>query len=87
MVGLLVETADLSSKELLPPVRDKFTAAAGRLVKAAAALMQIVDDPSPPLRVLLGVMAFDLAQEAYHRRLAEWDRTKVLARSTELTDA
>jgi NAD(P)-dependent dehydrogenase (short-subunit alcohol dehydrogenase family) len=59
----------------------------GDPVKAAAALMQIVDDPSPPLRVLLGVMAFDLAQEAYHRRLAEWDRTKVLARSTEWTDA
>ena len=41
--------------------------------------MEIVDDLSPPLRVLLGVMAFDLAEEAYHRRLAEWDRTKVLA--------
>jgi NAD(P)-dependent dehydrogenase (short-subunit alcohol dehydrogenase family) len=58
----------------------------GDPVKAAAALMQIVDDPNPPLRVLMGVMAFDLAQEAYHRRLAEWDRSKVLSRSTEWTE-
>ena len=59
---------------------------AGDPVKAAAALMTIVDDPDPPLRVLMGVMAFDLVQEAYHRRLVEWDRSKVLSRSTEWTD-
>jgi NAD(P)-dependent dehydrogenase (short-subunit alcohol dehydrogenase family) len=60
--------------------------APGDPVKAAAALLQIVDDPNPPLRVLLGVMAFDFAQEAYHRRLAEWDRSKALSRSTEWTE-
>ena len=59
---------------------------AGDPVKAAAALLTIVDDPDPPSRVLMGVMAFDLVQEAYHRRLAEWDRSKVLARSTEWTE-
>jgi len=59
---------------------------AGDPVKAAAALLTIVDDPDPPSRVLMGVMAFDLVQEAYHRRLAAWDRSKVLARSTEWTE-
>ena len=37
MLGILVEAADLPSAELLPPVRDRFTATAGRLGKAAAA--------------------------------------------------
>ena len=37
MLGILVEAADLPSVELLPPVRDRFTATAGRLGKAAAA--------------------------------------------------
>jgi methyl-accepting chemotaxis protein len=38
VLGLLVEAADLPSGDLLPPVRDRFTAAAGRLVKATKAL-------------------------------------------------
>ena len=37
MLGILVEAADLPSAELLPPVKDRFTATAGRLGKAAAA--------------------------------------------------
>ena len=36
MLGILVEAADLPSAELLPPVKDRFTATAGRLGKAAA---------------------------------------------------
>jgi methyl-accepting chemotaxis protein len=36
MLGILVEAADLPSADLLPPVKDRFTATAGRLVKAAA---------------------------------------------------
>ena len=36
ILGILVEAADLSSAELLPPVKDRFTAAAGHLAKAAA---------------------------------------------------
>jgi methyl-accepting chemotaxis protein len=35
ILGILVEAADLSSAELLPPVKDRFTAAAGHLEKAA----------------------------------------------------
>ena len=37
MLGILVEAADLPSADLLPPVKDRFTATAGRLGKAAAA--------------------------------------------------
>ena len=37
ILGILVEAADLPSADLLPPVKDRFTATAGRLAKAAAA--------------------------------------------------
>jgi len=37
MLGILVEVADLRSADLLPPVKDRFTATAGRLGKAATA--------------------------------------------------
>ena len=37
ILGILVEAADLSSADLLPPVKDRFTATAGRLGKAASA--------------------------------------------------
>jgi methyl-accepting chemotaxis protein len=37
MLGILVEAADLPSVDLLPPVKDRFTATAGRLGKAATA--------------------------------------------------
>ncbi|WP_091738074.1 oxidoreductase [Phenylobacterium immobile] len=57
---------------------------AGDPAKAAAALMQMLNSDQPaPLRLLMGVTALDMVQEAYHRRLAESDRWKVLARSTE----
>ena len=38
VLGILVEAADLPSKDLMPPVKDRFVAAAGHLDKAAAAL-------------------------------------------------
>jgi methyl-accepting chemotaxis protein len=38
ILGILVEAADLPSADLLPPVKDRFTATAGRLAKATAAL-------------------------------------------------
>jgi methyl-accepting chemotaxis protein len=37
MLGILVEAADLPSVDMMPPVKDRFTATAGRLGKAAAA--------------------------------------------------
>lgn len=59
---------------------------AGDPVKAATALMQVVDNPDPPLRVLFGVGALDMVQDAYHRRLVEWDKWKAVSRSTEWTE-
>jgi methyl-accepting chemotaxis protein len=49
MLGILVEAADLPSADLLPPVKDRFTATAGRLAKAAATLkdpdtLKLVDE-------------------------------------------
>jgi methyl-accepting chemotaxis protein len=38
VLGVLVEAADLASKDLMPPVKDRFVAAAGDLSKAAAEL-------------------------------------------------
>lgn len=40
---------------------------------AADALLEIVDAPEPPLRVLFGDQAPDLIRGIYERRLAEWD--------------
>jgi methyl-accepting chemotaxis protein len=40
LLGIVVEAADLRSADLLPPVRDRFTATAGRLTKAAAAFKE-----------------------------------------------
>jgi len=37
-LGVMVEAADLPSKDLMPPVKDRFVAAAGHLAKAAARL-------------------------------------------------
>ena len=38
VLGVLVEAADLASKDLIPPVKERFVAAAGHLQKASAAL-------------------------------------------------
>jgi methyl-accepting chemotaxis protein len=38
MLGILVEAADLPSRDLIPPVKERFVAAAGHLTKAAAAM-------------------------------------------------
>ncbi len=40
VLGILVEAADLASKDLMPPVKDRFVAAAGDLSKAAAELKE-----------------------------------------------
>lgn len=58
----------------------------GDPAKAGPALLRVVDDPNPPLRAIMGVMALDMVQEAYHRRLAEADRWKAMSRSTEFDD-
>ncbi len=39
----------------------------------AAAILQLVDSPTPPLRFILGKNALPLAKLAYAERLAEWE--------------
>ena len=47
---------------------------------AAHALLEIVDAPEPPLRVLFGAQAPELIRGIYERRLAEWEAWGHLAR-------
>lgn len=42
----------------------------------AEAILQLVDTPNPPLRLILGKKALPLAQHAYSTRLAEWEEWK-----------
>jgi NAD(P)-dependent dehydrogenase (short-subunit alcohol dehydrogenase family) len=56
---------------------------AGDPQRAAEALLQLVRMPDPPLRLLLGNMAFDNVTAAHRRQLAEWDRFEALARSAD----
>ncbi len=50
VLGLLTEAANLPDKDLLPPLRDSFTAAAGRLDRSVAALA--ANPAAPELRRL-----------------------------------
>jgi NAD(P)-dependent dehydrogenase (short-subunit alcohol dehydrogenase family) len=52
---------------------------AGTPVAAAQALLEIVDAPEPPLRVLFGAQAASVVRGIYQRRLAEWDKWEALA--------
>lgn len=42
----------------------------------AAAMLQLVDSPEPPLRLILGKKALPLAKAAYADRLASWETWK-----------
>lgn len=53
--------------------------APGDPAAAAAALLEIVDAPQPPLRVLFGAQAHGIVRGIYERRLAEWDAWSDLA--------
>jgi NAD(P)-dependent dehydrogenase (short-subunit alcohol dehydrogenase family) len=56
---------------------------AGDPQRAARALLQLVEMPNPPLRLLLGNMAFDNVTAAHRRQLAEWNSFEPLARSAD----
>jgi NAD(P)-dependent dehydrogenase (short-subunit alcohol dehydrogenase family) len=56
---------------------------AGDPGRAAQALLQLVAMPEPPLRLLLGNMAFDNVTAAHRRQLDEWERYETLARSAD----
>ena len=51
--------------------------------KAGEALLKLLDSEDPPLRVLLGDNAADLAPRVLEERLAEWRTWDVLARTTD----
>ncbi len=46
---------------------------------AARALLEVVDAPEPPLRVLFGELAPGIVRGVYERRLAEWDAWRTVA--------
>jgi NAD(P)-dependent dehydrogenase (short-subunit alcohol dehydrogenase family) len=56
---------------------------AGDPRRAAAALLELVEMPEPPLRLLLGNRAFDILTTAHRRQLGEWERHEELARSAD----
>ncbi|HEY2653967.1 MAG TPA: SDR family NAD(P)-dependent oxidoreductase [Solirubrobacteraceae bacterium] len=56
---------------------------AGDPQRAAQALLELVEMPDPPLRLLMGNMAFDNVTGAHRRQLAEWDSFEQLARSAD----
>jgi NAD(P)-dependent dehydrogenase (short-subunit alcohol dehydrogenase family) len=53
----------------------------GDPVLAARAVLEVVDSPEPPLRLLLGTRAVAIATRAYQARLAEWSAWDQLSRS------
>jgi NAD(P)-dependent dehydrogenase (short-subunit alcohol dehydrogenase family) len=56
---------------------------AGDPGRAAQALLQLVAMPDPPLRLLLGNMAFDNVTAAHRLQLEEWARYESLSRSAD----
>lgn len=56
---------------------------AGDPRRAADALLELVAMPEPPLRLLLGNMAFDNVTAAHRRQLDEWQRYEDLARAAD----
>ena len=55
-------------------------AEAGDPLRAATALLDLVQNPAPPLRLLLGNMAFDVVTGAHRRQLDEWGSFEGVAR-------
>ncbi|MCL3820054.1 oxidoreductase [Aeromicrobium wangtongii] len=70
--------------EAYDPMRQEAAArrgaqAPGDPAAAAQALLEIVDSPEPPLRVLLGAQAPGIVRGIYERRLAQWQKWEHLA--------
>jgi len=59
--------------------RRRGAAAAGDPAAAARALLEVVDAPEPPLRVLFGAAAEGIVTGIYEKRLAEWRAWSELA--------
>jgi NAD(P)-dependent dehydrogenase (short-subunit alcohol dehydrogenase family) len=50
---------------------------------AAAALLEVVDHPAPPLRLLLGATAHDVVRGVYEQRLGEWSAWEQTSRTAQ----
>ncbi|MDX6745044.1 SDR family NAD(P)-dependent oxidoreductase [Actinocorallia sp. A-T 12471] len=50
---------------------------------AAEALLKLVDSETPPLRLILGSMVYDLAVDITHARLETWSSWEPISRSAE----
>jgi NAD(P)-dependent dehydrogenase (short-subunit alcohol dehydrogenase family) len=55
----------------------------GDPARAAAALLKVVDDENPPLRIILGNGAFDIAYRHHQERAGEWARWEDVSRGTD----
>ncbi len=55
----------------------------GDPARAGRALLEVLNSPKPPRRLLLGNGAASLAPKVYHERLAEWALWEDLARSVD----
>jgi NAD(P)-dependent dehydrogenase (short-subunit alcohol dehydrogenase family) len=56
---------------------------AGDPARAARALLDLIDNPHPPLRLLLGNMAFDVLTAHHRRQLDEWSALEGVARQAD----
>ena len=56
---------------------------AGDPRRAGEALLQVLDSPAPPRRLLLGAMAADLGPRTYRDRLDEWAAWDAVARGAD----
>jgi len=56
---------------------------AGDPARAASALLALVDEAEPPLRLLLGNTAFDVVTAAHRRQLDEWAAQEAVARAAD----
>ena len=56
---------------------------AGDPRKAGQALLQVLDSPTPPRRLLLGALAADVAPATYAQRLQEWAEWDAVARGAD----
>jgi NAD(P)-dependent dehydrogenase (short-subunit alcohol dehydrogenase family) len=54
--------------------------------RAAEALLQLVDAEDPPLRLVMGNGALDLAYQRYEERPAEWSAWEKVSRGTDFPD-
>ena len=50
---------------------------------AAEALLTLVDSDDPPLRLLLGNVAYDLAFDVYRQRMDGWSQWEAVSRAAE----